>query len=315
MNRQYHHELVIENLPKCIMYEGKLPIRLSITNIKMPTVEVGFGFYYKRQPCEITVCDRRDEWTDAIKKWYRYVFDPCSTKLYAINNHKVDGKVYEYDSDGNVTTSFDVHGMFPIMLDEEESYKDIFTVTVTFSVDSVGSLEKAKDYKTENLFVQNVPTLSDAIENGPLSWDEYFMNVAILASLRSKDVTKVGSVLVLNKKLVGMGYNGFPSGVDESKLPTSRVGSFSDVKYAYTIHSEQNCILNSPVYDITGATLYVTLFPCNECVKLIIQKGISEIVYLSDKHHDDPPYVASRRLLALTNIVVRQYNSRIIVNV
>ena len=155
----------------------------------------------------------------------------------------------------------------------------------------------------------------DNVKNNCIDWDAYFMNVAILASLRSKDTTKVGSVLVLNKKLVGMGYNGFPSGVDESKLPTSRVGSFSDAKYAYTIHSEQNCILNSPVYDITGATLYVTLFPCNECVKLIIQKKIKEIVYLSDKHHDDPPYVASRRLLSLTNIIVRQYNGNIIVNV
>lgn len=153
----------------------------------------------------------------------------------------------------------------------------------------------------------------DNIKCSYIDWDSYFMNVAILASLRSKDTTKVGSVLVLNRKLVGMGYNGFPSGVDESKLPTSRVGSLSDVKYAYTIHSEQNCILNSPVYDITGSTLYVTLFPCNECAKLIIQKGISEIVYLSDKHHDDPPYIASRRLLSLTNIVVRQFRGDILI--
>lgn len=153
----------------------------------------------------------------------------------------------------------------------------------------------------------------DTLNNDHISWDAYFMNAAILASLRSKDTTKVGSVLVLNRKLVGMGYNGFPSGVDESKLPTSRVGSLSDVKYAYTIHSEQNCILNSPVYDITGATLYVTLFPCNECAKLIIQKGISEIVYLSDKHHDDPPYVASRKLLSLSDINIRQFSGDIVV--
>lgn len=161
----------------------------------------------------------------------------------------------------------------------------------------------------------NIYTEYHAVKDNPISWDAYFMNVAILASLRSKDTTKVGSVLVLNKKLIGMGYNGFPAGIDESKLPTSRVGSFPDVKYAYTIHSEQNCILNSPVYNITGSTLYVTLFPCNECAKIIIQKGISEIVYLSDKRHDSPPYVASRRLLSLTNIVVRQYNGSIIVNV
>lgn len=170
-------------------------------------------------------------------------------------------------------------------------------------------------YSSQDLYMYNDnPTVDDVISN-PISWDSYFMNVAILASLRSKDTTKVGSVLVLNKKVVGMGYNGFPSGIDESELPKSRVGAFSDVKYAYTIHSEQNCILNSPVYDITGATLYVTLFPCNECAKLIIQKGISEIVYLSDIHHNDPPYIASRRLLSLTDIVVRQYNDGIVVHI
>ena len=146
-----------------------------------------------------------------------------------------------------------------------------------------------------------------------ISWDEYFMNIAILASLRSKDITKVGSVLVLNKKVIGMGYNGFPSKIDESKLPTSRTGDLQNTKYAYTIHSEQNCILNTNIHDITGSTLYVTLFPCNECVKLLLQKGISEIVYLSDKHHDDPPYIASRRLLDLSNIIVRQYNGNVLI--
>jgi dCMP deaminase len=159
------------------------------------------------------------------------------------------------------------------------------------------------------------PTVNDIIkENNYLSWDDYFMNIAILASLRSKDSTKVGSVLVFNNKVIGMGYNGFPSGIDESRLPTARVGEIPDVKYSYTIHSEQNCILNSTMYDISGSSIYVTLFPCCHCAALLIQKKISEIVYLSDIHHDDPEYIASRKLLSLTDIKVRQYNGKLVVN-
>lgn len=198
--------------------------------------------------------------------------------------------------------------------------QDNFDVDIDLSLENPGGKFNdllGKNEPSASLMTKNEICCSDAdaAQNGHLSWDAYFMNVAVLASLRSKDTTKVGSVLVLNKKLVGMGYNGFPSGIDESRLPTSRTGLFPDVKYAYTIHSEQNCILNSPVYDIAGATMYVTLFPCNECVKLIIQKKIKEIVYLSDKHHDDLPYVASRRLLSLTDIIVRQYDGEIIVNI
>ena len=92
--------------------------------------------------------------------------------------------------------------------------------------------------------------------NNILSWDEYFMNIAVLASLRSKDSTKVGAILSLNHKIVGVGYNGFPTGVDESKLPTSRVGELQYTKYAYTLHAEVNAILNTTVFDITGASLF-----------------------------------------------------------
>jgi len=169
----------------------------------------------------------------------------------------------------------------------------------------------------ENLYIKdNRTTISELIEElNYIDWDSYFMNIAILASLRSKDTTKVGSVLVLNKKVIGMGYNGFPSGIDEKQLPTSREGDFLDVKYTYTIHSEQNCILNSSVYDISGSTLYVTLFPCNECAKIIVQKQIKEVVFLSDIHHNDPPYIASRKIFELSNIKIRQYSGRILVNI
>lgn len=151
-----------------------------------------------------------------------------------------------------------------------------------------------------------------------LSWDEYFMNIAILTSLRSKDAnTKVGSVLVdrLNR-VVGTGYNGLPTGIDESLFPTARIGkNISEVKYAYVIHSEANCILNSTVYDISGSRLYVTLHPCNECAKLILQKRISEVIYLSDKYHDEPAYVASRKLFNAANVVTRKYEGTLLFDV
>lgn len=147
-----------------------------------------------------------------------------------------------------------------------------------------------------------------------INWDEYFMNIAVLASLRSKDSTKVGSILVLNKKVIGMGYNGFPADIDESQLPTSRDGNLQDTKYAYTIHSEQNCILNTSVHNIVGSTLYVTLFPCCRCMSLLIQCGVSEIVYLDDKHHDDPEYVASRKLLSLSNVKIRKFSGKLLLN-
>ena len=147
-----------------------------------------------------------------------------------------------------------------------------------------------------------------------LDWDSYFMNIAVLASLRSKDTTKVGSVIVLDRKVVGMGYNGFPAGIDESQLPTSREGNLQDTKYAYTLHSEVNAILNTTYSDITGSTIYVTLFPCCRCSAILIQKKIKEIVYLNDIHHNDSEYVASRKLLGLSNITVRKFTGNIIVN-
>ena len=147
-----------------------------------------------------------------------------------------------------------------------------------------------------------------------LDWDSYFMNIAILASLRSKDTTKVGAVITCDNRIVGVGYNGFPSGVDESKLPTDRVGLLQNVKYAYTVHAELNAVLNTVKYDISRSSVYVTLFPCCRCVATLIQKNISEIIYLDDKHHNEPEYIASRKLLGLSNINVRKFNGDIVVN-
>lgn len=139
------------------------------------------------------------------------------------------------------------------------------------------------------------------------------MNIAILASKRSKDSTQVGAVIVLDNKIIGMGYNGFPTGIDESKLPTARDGDFQSTKYGYTVHAELNAILNTVKYDISNSSVYVTLFPCCRCASALLQKGIKEIVYLDDKHHDEPEYVASRKLLSLSNINIRKFDGEILI--
>lgn len=151
-----------------------------------------------------------------------------------------------------------------------------------------------------------------------LSWDSYFMSIAYIASLRSKDPnTKVGAVLIDQyKHIIGTGYNGFIKGIDESKLPLSRDGEWLETKYPYIVHAEINCILNSITTSLDGSTLYCTLFPCNECAKAIIQKGIKEIIYLNEPRTKDT-YIASKKLMDLSNITYRQlteFNIRDILN-
>lgn len=168
-------------------------------------------------------------------------------------------------------------------------------------------------HSSQDLYMRNDSSMINDIVSNPISWDSYFMNIAILASLRSKDTTKVGAVIVQNKKILGVGYNGFPSGIDESKLPTARDGEWLNTKYPYVVHAELNAILNTAKHDIQGSSLYVTMFPCCTCMTTILQKKISEIIYLSDKHHNDKEYVASRKLLDLSDINIRQFNGDIIV--
>lgn len=198
------------------------------------------------------------------------------------------------------------------------SLGEVYHEGPNLSLDSPGDMFNSLVNKPDNVDKQSdnnstakleCTAVDDIIkDNNHISWDAYFMNVAILASLRSKDTTKVGAVIVHDRKILGVGYNGFPSGIDESKLPTGRDGEWLNTKYPYVVHAELNAILNTVQYNIQGSSLYVTMFPCCTCMTTILQKKISEIIYLSDKHHDDPPYVASRRLLSMTNIVVRQYN-------
>ncbi|MEG0561366.1 MAG: dCMP deaminase family protein [Cetobacterium sp.] len=140
-----------------------------------------------------------------------------------------------------------------------------------------------------------------------IDWDEYFMGVAILSAKRSKDPgTQVGACIVTpDKRIVGVGYNGLPAGCSDDDFPWSREGDFLDNKYAYVCHAELNAILNS-TKSLKGCTIYVDLFPCNECAKSIIQSGISEVVYLSDKYSNTDSNIASKKLFNAANIKLRQ---------
>ena len=141
-----------------------------------------------------------------------------------------------------------------------------------------------------------------------ISWDEYFMGVALLSAQRSKDPsTQVGACIVNpDNKIVGVGYNGFPSGCDDDELPWAREGSYLETKYPYVCHAELNAILNSISRDLKGCSIYVALFPCNECAKAIIQAGIKEIVYLSDKYDGTDSVIASKRMLGQAQVKLRQ---------
>lgn len=152
-----------------------------------------------------------------------------------------------------------------------------------------------------------------------LSWDDYFMSVASLSAYRSKDPsTQVGACIVdSNKCIIGIGYNGFPRGCSDDYLPWSRAASNPlHNKYLYVVHAEVNAILNKGSKDCTDATLYVDLFPCNDCAKVIIQSGIKEVVYLSDTYHDTDGCRASRIMFEMAGVKCRQYfPSRHLINV
>ena len=132
-----------------------------------------------------------------------------------------------------------------------------------------------------------------------ISWDEYFMGVALLSARRSKDPnTQVGACIINEKnKIVGAGYNGLPIGCDDDEFPWEKQGDFLQTKYPYICHAELNAILNNIGMDLQGCKIYTALFPCNECAKAIIQSGISEVIYLSDKYADTDTAKASRLML------------------
>jgi dCMP deaminase len=141
-----------------------------------------------------------------------------------------------------------------------------------------------------------------------LSWDEYFMAVALLSAERSKDPnTQVGACIVNKQnKIVGVGYNGLPMGCSDDEFPWAREGGFLETKYAYVCHAELNAILNSISADLKDCAIYVALFPCNECTKVIIQSGIKEVIYLSDKYADTDVVKASKYMLTKAGVNCRQ---------
>lgn len=142
-----------------------------------------------------------------------------------------------------------------------------------------------------------------------ITWDEYFMGVAMLSAMRSKDPnTQVGACIVSeDNKILSMGYNGFPKGCSDDEFPWDREGDSLDNKYLYTTHSELNAILNYRGGSLEGAKLYVSLFPCNECAKAIIQAGIKTVIYDSDKYQDTPSVIASKRMMVAAGVRYYQY--------
>ena len=132
-----------------------------------------------------------------------------------------------------------------------------------------------------------------------ITWDDYFMGVALLAAERSKDPnTQVGACIVdSDNRILSTGYNGFPHGCSDDEFPWNRNEAEGETKYQFVVHAELNAILNSRGKNLSGSKLYVALFPCNECAKAIIQAGVSEVVYLSDKYKNTPSTIASRRML------------------
>ena len=143
-----------------------------------------------------------------------------------------------------------------------------------------------------------------------LSWDEYFMAVAKLSAMRSKDPhTQVGACIVSNdNRILSIGYNGAPNGFNDEKFLWGREGNPLETKYLYVVHAERNAILNyrGSRKDLENSKIYVDLFPCNECAKEIIQAGIKEVVYLSDKYADTDETIASKKLLDSCNVQYRK---------
>ena len=146
---------------------------------------------------------------------------------------------------------------------------------------------------------------------GYISWDEYFMGVALLAAKRSKDPsTQVGACIVdENNRILSTGYNGFPKGCSDDEFPWGRDESEGETKYPFVVHAELNAILNTRGKSLVGSTVYVGLFPCNECAKAIIQAGIREVVYLSDKYASTPSTQNSKRMLTAAGVKLTKLNS------
>jgi len=147
-----------------------------------------------------------------------------------------------------------------------------------------------------------------------IQWDEYFMGIALLSAKRSKDPsTQVGACIVDSKsnRILSVGYNGFPFGCSDDDFPWSRDGETLCTKYPYVVHAELNAILNNRGVILEGSKIYTALFPCNECAKAIIQSGIKEVIYLSDKYSDTDNVKASKRMFEKAGVAIRQLKTEI----
>ncbi len=141
-----------------------------------------------------------------------------------------------------------------------------------------------------------------------ITWDEYFMGIAVLSAKRSKDPnTQVGACIVnSNNRIMSVGYNGFPTGCDDDEFPWERTGEKLHTKYPYVCHAELNAILNNRGASLENCRLYVTLFPCNECAKAIIQCGIKEVFYISDKYAESSETIASKKMLRAAGVAINK---------
>jgi dCMP deaminase len=141
-----------------------------------------------------------------------------------------------------------------------------------------------------------------------ISWDEYFMGIALLSACRSKDPnTQVGACIVgAQNRIMSVGYNGLPTGCSDDEFPWEATGEEAETKYPYVCHAELNAILNSGGRNLLGCRMYVALFPCSECAKAIIQCGIREVRYLSDKYADSPIFRASKRMFDAAGVKYTQ---------
>lgn len=143
-----------------------------------------------------------------------------------------------------------------------------------------------------------------------LSWDQYFMGIALLSAKRSKDPhTRVGACIVdTDNKILSVGYNGMPCGCSDDEYPWDNTGEPLDTKYVYVCHAELNALLNYSGFRLKGARIYTTLFPCNECTKALIQSGIKEVIYREDKYADTASVIAAKKMMKSAGIAHRKYN-------
>ena len=145
-----------------------------------------------------------------------------------------------------------------------------------------------------------------------LGWDQYFMGIAKLSAMRSKDPhTSVGACIVgPENKILSMGYNGMPRGCSDDSFPWGRDGDDPlTTKYIFVCHAELNAILNYDGPNLRGARIYTTLFPCNECTKALIQVGIKEVIYMDDLYPDSASVLAAKKMMKAAGINYRPYVS------